>query len=280
MKILKLKSLLKEDSEEFVKIADLPLPAFINRFKNIASDAKVQSVIRAGLTDGAPNDEKITFSSKTLSARDLLPTQNEIGQNESLVNILNDRYDTLDSFLNGRARFNSPIVTLNGKYIIDGHHRWSQAYIANPDVKIPAYDMRANITPLQALKAVHVAVAADTGELPLVPAKGINLYDVSKPAIDATVKTHLTEKAQKLYEKYGHGKTPDEISVYLWKNVQIMQDKNKPISNASARSMMPQTGDSTQYDDLLTKGIINFKAPKTTDVKTESKTLKLRDLML
>jgi hypothetical protein len=41
---------------------------------------------------------------------------------------------------------------------------------------------------------------------------------------------------------------------------------------------MPQTGDSENYDDLLTRGIINFKAPKTTDIKTE-RIIKLKDLI-
>jgi hypothetical protein len=57
-----------------------------------------------------------------------------------------------------------------------------------------------------------------------------------------------------------------------------MQNKNKPISGAPKRTSMPQTGDSQNYDDLLTRGIINFKAPKTTDIKTE-RIIRLKDLI-
>lgn len=277
MKILK-EILLKEKSDEFVQIIDLPLNVFVDKFKRIASDPKVQSVIRAGLTDGRPGDEVIRFSSKNIPAKELIPTQNEIGVEESMVGILNNKYGNLDSVLDGVAKFNSPIVTLNGKYIIDGHHRWSQAYIANPDVKIPSYDMRATIEPLQALKSVHVAIAADTKELPLSSAKGINLYLMKRQDVLKYVKNFLTEASLRLYAEHDHGKKPIEVAEYLWNNVQLMQNKNKPISGAPKRTAMPQTGDSENYDDLLTRGIINFKAPKTTDIKTE-RIIKLKDLI-
>jgi hypothetical protein len=269
---------LLEKSEEFVQIFDLPLNVFVDKFKNIASDPKVQSVIRAGLTDGKPSDEIIRFSSKNIPAKELIPTQNEIGVEESMVGILNNKYGNLDSIFNGVAKFNSPIVTLNGKYIIDGHHRWSQAYLANPEVKIPSYDMKATIEPLQALKSVHVAIAADTKELPLSSAKGINLYRMKRQDVLKYVKNFLTEASLRLYSEHGHGKKPIEVAEYLWNNVQSMQTNNKPISGAPKRTSMPQTGDSKNYDDLLGRGIINFRTPKTADVKTE-RFIKLKDLI-
>jgi len=278
LEILKLKSLLKEDDDKFIQIQDLPLDSFVQKFKSISSDAKVQSVINAGLTDGKPQDEKISFTSKMLPAKNLIPTQNEIGQNESLVNILNDKYNSLQSFLDGSANFSSPIVVLNDKYIIDGHHRWSQAYIANPDVMIPTYSMTSDLSPEKALKAVHIAIAADTQELPLSSAKGINLYSAGKDAIVKSVNDNLTEKSIKLYQKYGAGKDANEISSYIWKNVQSMQQNNKPVSGAPSRGSMPQTGDSSNFDDLLSKGIVNFKDARKTDVKKESK-IRLKDLI-
>jgi hypothetical protein len=278
LNVIRLKSLLKEDGDQFVQIKNLPVTAFVSRFKDIASDPKVQTIIHAGLTDGRPNDEKIGFTSKRIPAKNLIPTQREIGQNESLVNILNDRYNSLDSFLDGNARFNVPIVTLNGKYIIDGHHRWSQAYIANPEVKIPVYDMTATIRPEDALKAVHIAIAADTKELPLSPSKGVNLYTTTEQNVKNVVKTNLTDQATKLYDQHNLGGTESEISAYLWRNIQNMQKNNKPISSAPPRTSMPQTGDSKNYDDLLSRGIVNFKDPKHTDVKTEG-ILRLRELI-
>jgi hypothetical protein len=278
LNIIRLKSLLKEDGDEFVQIKNLPVTAFVSRFKDISSDPKVQSIIRAGLTDGKPNDEKITFTSKQIPAKNLIPTQREIGQNESLVNILNDKYNSLDSFLDGLAKFKSPIVTLNSKYIIDGHHRWSQAYIANPDVKVPIYDMTATIKPEEALKAMHIAIAANTKTLPLSSAKGTNLYTTTQNNVENVVKSNLTDRATKLYDQHNLGGTESEISAYLWRNIQNMQKNNKPISSAPPRTSMPQAGDSNNYDDLLSRGIVNFKDPKKSDVKTEA-ILRLRELI-
>lgn len=273
-----LKQIILEKQDEFIGIADLPVQSFVTRFKSISSDPKVQSLIHAGLTDGKPTDEVISFSTKNLPVSDLIPTQDEIGQNESIMDILTDRFNNLDAMLNGNAKFPKPIVTLNGKFIIDGHHRWSQAYIANPKTKIMAFDMKATITPLDALKAVHIAIAADTKQIQTVPKKGINLFGVGEKPIKDLVIKYLTEQALNLYAEHEHGNTKEAVAAYIWGNVKQMQSKNKPISNAPKREFMPQTNTSQNYDDLLKKGIVNFKQPKKDDVKTEGR-IRLQDLL-
>jgi hypothetical protein len=267
--MIKLSKLLREYAEEFVQISNLPLRSFISKFKDIASDSKVQSVILAGLTDGKPNDEKVSFTSKQLKVEKLIPTQKEIGHSESLVGALNDKYNNLESILSGKSKFSKPVITLNSKYIIDGHHRWSQAYITNPKSTVPVYDMSISITPDHALKAVHMAVAADKKELPISSIKGVNILDANRSEIDRMVDQYLTEESLKIYQEYGHGSSAEEISAYLWKNVQMMRKNNKPIHGAPSRTSMPQTGKSSGFDDLLKKGIINFKNPSTSDVKME-----------
>ena len=57
-----------------------------------------------------------------------------------------------------------------------------------------------------------------------------------------------------------------------------MQSKNKPISDAPKREFMPQTDTSQKFDDLLKKGVVNFKQPKSSDVKSENR-IKLIDLL-
>ena len=105
---------------------------FVDKFKKIASDPKVQAVLKAGVTDGNPNDEKLSYTKGKVKVEGLLPTQSEIGFDQSIANILTDQYGSLESILSGQADVGGPIVTYNGKYIIDGHHRWSQVYAANP----------------------------------------------------------------------------------------------------------------------------------------------------
>ena len=276
--MIRLKNLLTEDAEEFIGIVNLPVQSFVSRFKTIASDPKEQSLIHAGVTDGKPTDEAISFSTKNIVVGDLIPTQSEIGQNESIMNILTDQYNSLDTILNGNAKFPTPIVTLNGKFIIDGHHRWSQAYAANPKSKIVAFDMKASISPLDALKAVHVAIAADTKDVPTVSKKGVNLLSSQEKTIKDFVIKYLTEQSLKLYADHGHGDTKEKVADYIWGNVKQMQSKNKPISDAPKREFMPQTDTSQKFDDLLKKGVVNFRQPKSSDVKSENR-IKLIDLL-
>lgn len=273
-----LKQILLEKEDKFIGIVNLPVQSFVTQFKSIASDPKVQSLIHAGLTDGKPTDETISFSTKNISVSDLYPTQNEIGQNESIMNILTDQYGNLDTILNGNAKFPTPIVTLNGKFIIDGHHQWSQAYVANPKTKIMAFDMKASLAPLDALKAIHIAIAADTKNVPTVPKKGVNLLSAQEKTIKDLVLKFLTEQSLKLYADHGHGDTKEAVADYIWGNVKQMQSKNKPISNAPKREFMPQTDTSDKFVDLLKKGIVNFKQPKKDDVKTEER-IRLKGLL-
>lgn len=262
---------LSEDaSSELEKIVDLPIDDFVTKFKDIATDSKVQAIIKAGLKDGKVDDEKITFTYRDIPVKDLLPTQNIIGQQESLSSILNDKYHSLKTFLSGNAQFPTPVITLNGKYIIDGHHRWSQVYIANPNATIPCYDMKANIEPLDALKMVQIAIAADTGGLPLSTAKGINILNADKADIEKVINSELTADTIKTYKSFKKGSNAKEISDYLWKNIEFLQKNNKPIDGAPDRNKMPQAGDSTGYDKLLKKGIVNFIKPTIKDLSKVS----------
>ena len=108
---------------------DTSVSGFVAKFKAIASDPKVQAILKAGHTDkGGEEDEKVTYQTTTLPVKSLKPTQNEIGFDQSIKNILTDQYGSLKSILAGNANVGGPIVTYNSQYVIDGHHRWSQVY--------------------------------------------------------------------------------------------------------------------------------------------------------
>ena len=265
-------------AEKIQKLWQMPYTQFVEELKKVATDPKLHAFLAVGKKDGDPTDESVKVAPMTIAGSQLSPTQSEIDLSNSVAFSFKNPALIAKFYGGGAWKGGDPIITAGGKWVIDGHHRWSQAYLANPKVKVPVYDMTASITPQQALKATHIAIAADLGKLPLSPAKGINLYAAKELDIQRAVKINLTEQARKLYEEHGHGKTSEEISAYLWKNVQLMQTKNKPISGAPPRTSMPQTGDSQDYDTLLTKGIINFKNPKKDDVKTESR-IKLKGLI-
>ena len=151
--MIKLSTLLKEDETQD-KLDDLStafktasVPAYVSLLQKYSSDPKVMAVLKAGQTDGQPNDEKFDVSETTIAAKNLKPTQNEIGAEESLKNIATDQYGSLDSFLKGTPDVGGPIITYNGEFVLDGHHRWSQVYAANPDAKLKAVNVVGKIDP-------------------------------------------------------------------------------------------------------------------------------------
>jgi len=249
---------------------------FVAQFKKIASDPKVQAILKAGLTDGDPNDEKINYAKVTLPVLNLLPTQNEIGFDQSIMNILTDQYKSLASILDGTANVGGPIVTYNGKYIIDGHHRWSQVYAANPKAKMEALNIQGDLKSTEILKLVHAAIAAKMGRVPAANPKGINiLAGINMKQVQDAVNKNLTPEAEKLYKDKKGLEGKDAIAKFIFGNLQQLIRKNKPVAGAPGRINMPQTDADKQSATtklaLLQKGIINFKEPADKDVKNESR---------
>ena len=249
---------------------------FVAQFKKIASDPKVQAILKAGLTDGDPNDEKVNYAKVTLPVLNLLPTQSEIGFDQSIMNILTDQYKSLASILDGNADVGGPIVTYNGKYIIDGHHRWSQVYAANPKAKMQALNIQGDLKPTEILKLVHAAIAAKMGRVPAADPKGINiLAGINlKQVQDAVNKNLTTPETEKLYKDKKGLADKNAIAKYIFGNLQQLIRKNKPVAGAPGRINMPQTDADKQPATtklaLLQKGVINFKEPSNDDVKNEA----------
>jgi len=267
---LRQRRIMEASAEDINKIVKMPIAQFVAKFKSMAADPKVNAIIGAGLTDGNEDDEKMNVTQKKLPASKLIPTQNVIEQGSSLNNLMSDRFNTLDSFLKGNPNI-PPVITYNGKYIIDGHHRWSQIYAVNPNSSVNVLDINGSLKPLDALKAVHMAIAADTGGLPLSNASGINMLTATKSQIIDLVTSNIQQKSIDIFKKNGKGDTPESIADFIWNNVKMMQTKNAPVSGAPDRNVMPQTGDAPNFDSLLKKGIVNFINPKPEDVKESKK---------
>ena len=94
----KLAGILKEDETQD-KLDDLStafktdsVPAYVTLLQQYSKDPKIMAVLKAGQTDGQPNDEKFSVASTLIAAKDLKPTQNEIGLNlfKGVVFNLND----------------------------------------------------------------------------------------------------------------------------------------------------------------------------------------------
>lgn len=286
--MIKLATLLKEDETQD-KLDDLSLafktasvPAYVSLLQKYSSDPKVMAVLKAGQTDGQPNDEKFDVVETTIAAKNLKPTQNEIGAEESLKNIATDQYGSLASFLEGNADVGSPIITYNGEFILDGHHRWSQVYAANPNAKLKAINVIGKIAPKDILKAVHTAIAVDAGETKTVSAnlKAGNLLDYTSRETYGYMLNNLTEKARDVWSKFGYD-DDTQIAKHVVRNVSAMIKSSKPENWAPKRDFMPQPekSGSDKWGVEMKQGSVNLLNPKTKDIKQESVINKMNSLL-
>jgi hypothetical protein len=248
----KLKSLLGKNYEQFV--AEL---------KGNITDAKFLAFIKAGLQDGSsPQDDMVKFANINVPCINLIPTQNEIDVKGSLFYPLaNLDSQTIISYLNGGSFApGGPIVTCGGgKYIIDGHHRWSQLYCMNPNSQIQSLDMTAFSDPVLALKVVQLSIASTTGQIEVQTVQGSNLLLMSEQQIKDYIAKTMSDNAKQAFSQVSKGQDPVVYAQqYIWGNVSKMQQNNKPIGGASKRDFMPQTDKGGKFASELQKGTVNW----------------------
>jgi hypothetical protein len=271
----------RNSSEEDLKwLLKKPYPKFVEELKEMGRDPKLLAIIEAGQLDGKPDDERILFPStpSVHLASDLVPTQNEIDVNKSLAFQLSmqpGKESQLVQILSGGPiQIKAPLIILNGEYIIDGHHRWSQIYAMNPEAKVVCYNLvtRDNVDPIDILKAIQLAIMATIQRIEPHFVKGSNLIEIGrKELVDFVV----DGKGSKDFDGVQVGSmlafaskrglsTKEEIAELIWSNVERMQRQNAPIRNAPNRGVMPQTDDSLDQPDFkkyLNSGAINYKEP-------------------
>lgn len=135
------------------------------------------------------------------SVSELRASQNEVGAEQSLKNVCMgidatgwDGIDWGDAELLIRVmkgqdslNFKDPLLgalTKDGPIILDGHHRWSQAFMVSPDVKVNIVFARApQKSADEVLKAVHLAIYNETGDAKVKAASGGNLFNASRSEV-------------------------------------------------------------------------------------------------
>ena len=241
---------------------------FTGNLEKVLSDSKVRSVLQGGLTDGSLEDDTLNYSYEgSMPVGGLKPSQNEIGFDESVKNLLTDRYGTLDTFLKGQANVGpDPIVTYDGQYVIDGHHRWSQVFVANPHATIPSLDIasKSGYSPVDILKAVHSAIGADLGTVPKSTASGMNvLSGISRSDVERAVRNHLSPDAMDIWRKHTPVEEERDLADHLHENLTRLA-KRGAAPGAPGRDNMPQTdsgGDTGDRLEMLEQGLINIAPP-------------------
>ena len=221
---------------------------YVKSLDKMLEDPKAKVLLQDGF-GGDLGDIDFDFEVKLLPAKSLMPTQSEIDVKKSLEHALTNPKNIKDAFNSEEIVVNdSPIVTFRGNYVIDGHHRWSEIAMVNPEGLMMCYDYDAPISPIQMLKAVQGAIAAviaddKDAELPKSEAKSQNIYDnewdVKKVEkyINKTITDDVVEELCKYYEKCN--KKEDVVKIIV-DNIMTMKVDNPPIHNSQERDIMPQ----------------------------------------
>jgi hypothetical protein len=235
-----------EAQDEIKAILKKDYSTFVKELGDNIKDEKFLNAIKS-LSDKQP----VKVSGMSPGVTDLQPTQNEVVMDKSLSYPLTD-VPSAEQYLKGgvvAVAGKSIITSGGGKYVIDGHHRWSQVLCINPDAKIKALDLTDIKNPIEALKATQIGIAAQAGTVPTAAGGGVNLFTVSEGELKKYVLDKIKEPVVAVFEKYGKGDTPEAIADYIWENVQVLKKQSPPVAGAPKRDVMPQTDDAPQWVD-------------------------------
>ena len=272
---------LSEGEEEEVKSIDQvaddgnDLAKTVSLLRTLQKDPDLKKKLGAGAEDGLPDDEQVTFRTDSVACLKMFPTQKEIGFDKSVKDILTEQFDAIKTVYSG-AGFQmpvqgdpSPISCFEGGgkiWILDGHHRWSLAFMINPESKpkCSIMSIKGVDDPKAALKLIQMAIAAKGDDIPSKKAKGDDLMDSSEEAVKKYVLEGIQEKAIKAFKEGTDGKldTKEKIADH----VAASQPKIAAMAGDFPRPIMPQAGDASgtsasDVENALKAGEINYMAP-------------------
>ena len=242
-------------------------PAFDKEVKDLKSKPGMDSLVDAldGLTDeqlallekgfgDGEYAEKMDTTTMNIKAKDLHPTQNEIDVGKSLsYQVSGKNPEQVKQILDGGpVTVNLPLVVYdyNGTYyIVDGHHRWSQVFLLNPNCEIESLVFKNSAgdtaqDPADMLRDFQGAIAiANDGEVPQsTVAPGMNMFDWSSDQLREYLEKNIQDGMVSAYQDFYNSEIDkDDIENAIIGNAGLMKKSNKPIKNAPSRAVMPQT---------------------------------------
>ena len=241
-----------------------------------------QSTLYSGRTDGAPDDEKIQIKPGSVIAKNMIPTQSEIGSGQSLDDQIQDKFGNLDRALKGGMLSSkageSPILTFGGKYILDGHHRWSQFLASNPEASVDIADISApgidNAD--EALSVAHLILFALYGKSPTKPFEGENIIGKDAAWVEEYVMGKIVDSAvTKLHAAGKIAEPKKELAAKMYADNLFGTNGQNLGKGTHKRTAMPQGADAgdptglTKSPQAAKAGVVNFNAPKASDFKKD-----------
>jgi hypothetical protein len=259
------------------QLMNLDLTSFIQNIKV----KPAQQAILGGLLDNEDDDDKFVVTPGVVTCKNLRPTQDEVVMSKSLEFPLTHPGD----FIKYRAsngpfkvgpKGNDAIITFGGKYVIDGHHRWSALYCCNPNAQLHTFDISkagfdGDSDAANVLKAVQAAILVKLGTIPSNAGGGRNLFEKGESEVKEYIASVIgnNEKLIKIYTQYlkqqgaaqgvnegdqmrqamtnaeiysSSSKTVvDGLTSIIWPNIEVLQSQSRPMAKATEREKMPQT---------------------------------------
>lgn len=214
----------------------------------IVKDPKLKFILSLGF-GGEYADIELSLKKVNLPVYKLIPTQSEIGTNETLKYICKDGKN-IDKCFEPYVIIKSPIVTFQNTFIIDGHHRWSEIYATNSNANVVCINIDGNLSPINMLKAVQATIGSNLGTLITKDVEGKNIFNISNDKIKKYLEDNMSSKSLELLKKYYN----DPIK-QIYKNCIMLKNNNHCILNAPKRGEMPQTSKDPDLFKDLNKGV-------------------------
>jgi hypothetical protein len=233
---------------------------FVAELQQKVKDPKFQKFLKMGVKeyDGNSQDDVVEVSEPDIPVKQLVPTQSQIGLADSLGWTSKNNptgAGTTAGLGSGTANVGGRIITANNKYVIDGHHRWSQVYLLNPEASIPTYNFTVKGGGKEGLKLAQLAIAAVDGGVPLQPADAAT--DIYATAGDPKAIIKMLDNqnvvgdqmAASLQEAWGLS-SRDEVIAKIAENAIDLFGKTKEHAAAGPkRGLMPQTAGTDSFGE-------------------------------
>lgn len=248
----------KESSTNFERRKELEdwlaghnYPDYVKILNKMMDDPKTATLIKDGF-GGKLGTSRFKFKVKHIKPKVLRPTQSDIDIEKSLKHALTRTENIKNDFKKEVVIAKMPLVTFRGNYIIDGHHRWIEAAIINPDASMLCFDYDSDdISPIEMLKAVQGNIAASLishdrcdEDLPISKTTGQNFYDKSwtenqlRLYINHTISDSVVDTLINLKDDLY---TKEDVVSCLVDNCISVKNNQYPEDNSPSRGEMPQT---------------------------------------
>ena len=201
------KNLLRGQSKEPVDLQTLKKSSTYGDFAskldsglNGEKENQLYKELRAYFKSNQEKGGKMICKNETYDVNVLSPSQTDIGLIDSLAYVImpiKDDEKYTNYFDEEPKEVGSRIITYNGKWVVDGHHRWSQLYMVNPEGKIKAFNCeyyvgknKVILDIMEVLKIFQAAIGAIAGKIGKTEA-GNNIYALTEDEIAKEVNSLL-----------------------------------------------------------------------------------------